>query len=448
MPTADPAEFVERVRVIAQNSGAVEAEVYAEVSTINEIRIRDRQVVLLQQSTITGFGLRVVRDSKIGFMYTTDFEPADVNELILRTIALAAQATPQDENRFQNQPLPAQGLLDIYDDSIAKLTIADLTSVGRTIEQAALGADKRIVTVKDARAGTATQQIYFTNTYVKYQTYLATTCWLGCTAVASDGATRREGSFLDRKRNQADILPGVRIGQMAANRAVAKLGAKPVPSTKAPVIFEAEAATGFLRGLFPAFNGANVLEGRSYLGARKNQQIASPLITIVDEGILRRGLGSMPFDGEGTQTRKTPVVDEGHLAHFLETAYTARRSGESETGNAIRTYESIPSVGPTNFYIERGDTKLELMIKGVKQGLYVTETAGFGIDTVTGNYSQQATGFWIENGALTKPVDGITVAGSLDDMLTGVDAVGKDLDYRDIFASPSLRFRELTIAGT
>jgi PmbA protein len=448
MPTANPADFVERVRIIAQNSGAVEAEVYAEVSTINEIRIRDRQVSLLQQSTITGFGLRVVRDSKVGFMYTTDFEPADVNELVLRTIALAAQATPQDENRLQDQPLPAQGLLDIYDDSVAKLTIADLIPIARTIEQAGLGADKRILTVKDARAGTSAQQIYFTNTYVKYQTYVATTCWLACTAVATDGTARREGSFTDRKRNQADITPPVRVGQMAASRALAKLGAKSVPSTTAPVIFEAEAATGFLRGLFPAFNGTNVIEGRSYLGTRKNQQVASPLITIVDEGILRRGLGSMPFDGEGTQTRKTPVVDGGTLAHFLETCYTSRRSGEPATGNAVRNYETLPNVGPTNFYIARGDTRLDMMIKGVKRGLYVTEAAGFGVDTVAGHYSQQATGFWIENGALTTPVEGVTIAGSLDDMLMGVDAVGKDLEYRDVFASPSLLFRQLTIAGS
>src|SRR5574337_779501 len=112
--------------------------------------------------------------------------------------------------------MPAQGLLDIYDDTIAKLTPGDLIPFARTIETAALGADKRILTVLDARAGAATQQIYFTNTYVKYQTYQATTCWLGCTAVASDGTARREGSFMDRKRNQADILAPVRIGQLAA----------------------------------------------------------------------------------------------------------------------------------------------------------------------------------------------------------------------------------------
>ena len=448
MPSASPADYIERIRRIAENSGAAEAEVYAEVSTINEVRVRDREVELLQQSVIQGVGLRVLRDSKIGFMYTTELEPADLNELILRTIALAAMATPQDENRFPNQPLPAQGILDIYDDNIPRMTPAELVPLARGIEQNAIAADKRIQSTRDARAGVSAQEVYFTNTYIQNQTFRATTCWLSCTAVATDGASRREGSFMDRKRNFADLVPPIRVGQRAAARALAKLGAKPVPSTRAPVIFEAEAAAGFLRGLFGAFSATNVIEGRTFLAAKKGQIVASPLLTIVDDGSLRRGLGSMPFDGEGTPTRRTPVIDRGALVRFLHNSYSARRYDVPTTGNAVRGYESLPVVGPTNFYIDRGNAKPEDMIKEVSRGLYVTGTAGFGIDTVSGQYSQQAEGFWIEKGALAAPVEGVTVAGSLDDMLLGIDSVGKDLEYRSNISSPSIRFRELTIAGS
>ncbi len=448
MLTANPQEFVERIRTVAQNSGAAEAEVFAQVSTINEVRVREREVELLQQSIIRGVGLRVLRDSKIGFMYTTDFQPSDVNELILRTIALAAQATPREENRFPDQPLPAQGFLDIYDDTVPVMTVADLIPIAKATEQNAIASDKRIQTVRDARVGVSTQEVYFTNTYISYQTYLATTCWTGCTAVATEGTLHREGSYFDRKRFFSDLATPERVGKNAAKRALDKLGAKPVASTRATVIFQSEAATGFLSGLFGAFSAANMLEGRSFLTGRKDQVVASPLLTIVDSGILRRGLGSLPFDGEGTQTRRTPVIDRGTLVRFLHTADTARRFSTSPTGNAIRGYDSLPVVGPTNFYIERGDKKPEDMIKEVSQGLYVTGLAGFGIDTVSGSYSQQAEGFWIQNGVLGAPVDGVTVAGRLDEMLMGIDALGKDLEYRSNFASPSIRFKELTIAGT
>jgi PmbA protein len=448
MATATPADFIERIRVIAQNSGAQEVEVFAEVTTINEVRIRGHEVELLQQSVLNGVGLRVLRDSKIGFMYTTDYEPADINELILRTVALAAEATPREENRFPNQPLPAQGFLDIYDDTIPPMTPLDLVPIARAVEQGAIASDKRIQTVRDARAGVSTREVYFTNTYIQYQTYASTTCWRGCTAVATQGSIQREGSFMDRRRIYSDLTTPDRVGQLAARRALGKLGAKPVPTTKAPVIFEAEAAGGFLQGLFNAFNGANAIEGRTFLAGRRGQVVASPLLTIVDDGILRRGLGSLPFDGEGTQTRRNVVLDRGVFVKFLHTAYTARRMDVPATGSAIRAYDSLPVVGPTNFYAERGGSKLDGMIKETARGLYVTGTAGFGMDTVSGEYSQQAEGFWIENGTLGAPVDGVTVAGKLDDLLLGIDAVGKDLEYRSQFSSPSIRFKEMTIGGT
>lgn len=448
MPVIDPVEFIERIKVRAEASGAAEAEVYGEVVTTNEVRLRDKEVELLQQSALRGVGLRVLRDSKTGFMYTTDFQPSIINELILRTIALASQASPREEVRLPNEPFPAQRLLEIADDAIPPMAPEDLISFARAAEQNAIARDKRIQTTLGARVGVATQDVYFTNTYIKLQTYRATSCWIGCTAVAADGSERREGTYEDRKRIFADLSPPVIVGRKAADRALAKLGAKPVASTRAPVIFENEAAGAFLRGLFGAFSGSNALERRTFLADRRGQTVASPLLSIVDDGILRRGLGSLPFDGEGTQTRRTPVMDRGVFVRFLHTAATARLFNVTATGNGIRSYDSLPVVGPTNFYIDRGSAKPDTMISEVGRGLYVTDLAGFGIDTVSGQYSQQAEGFWIEKGALAAPVQGITVAGNLNDMLMGIDAVGKDLDFRGIYSSPSIRFKELTIAGS
>lgn len=445
-PTA-PQHILEGVRTLAERTGAAEAETYFEFITFGEVRVREREVELIQQSAITGLGLRVLRDRKMGFLYTTDLRRTVLDELVVRTVALSGEATARDESKLPDQRFPPLGNLEIDDDAIVAMRPEDLVPLARSIEENAIARDKRIQTTLDTCAGYAIAEVHFSNTYIPYQMYRSTTCWLSSTAVATDGGRRREGTYSDRKRIFADLTTPERVGRKAAERALARLGSKPVPSTKATVIFEAEAAGAFVGGIFGAFNGLNALEHRSFLAGRKGEPIASPLVTIVDDGIMRRGLASRPFDGEGSQTRRTVVVDRGVLVRYLHTATTARRMGVNPTGNAARGYDSIPSVGPTNFYIDRGSAKLEAMIQEVPRGLYVTGAAGVGFDLAAGEYSQQVEGYWIENGALTTPVEGVAVAGNLDDMLMGIDSVGRDLEFRSNFASPSIRFKELTIGG-
>jgi PmbA protein len=441
-------EAIERVRTLAERSGAAEAETYFEFVTTVEVRVRDREVELMQQSAVTGVGLRVLRDRKMGFLHSTDFRRSVMDELVYRTIALAGEATPRDENKLPDQAFPPQSNLEIYDAAIAAMKPEELIPVARSLEENAIARDKRIQTTRDTRAGFAIAEVHFTNTFIPYQFYESTACWLSCTAVANEGSLKRQGTYSDRKRVYQDLVTPERLGRKAAERALAKLGAGPVPSTKAPVIFEAEAAGSFVAGLLGAFNGLSALEQRSFLAGRTSQVIASPLVTILDDGIMRRGLGSRPFDGEGAQTRRNVIVDRGVLVKFLQTTASARRSNVQPTGSASRGYDTLPSVGATNFYIDSGSSKPETMIQQVPRGLYVTGTAGFGFDLAAGEYSQQVEGNWIEGGKLAQPVEGVTVAGRIDDMLMGIDAVGRDLEFRSNIASPSIRFKELTIAGS
>ena len=447
MPIPNPKETLERIRVLAERSGAAEVETYFEFVTFAEARVREREVELLQQSAITGFGLRVLRDRKMGFLYTTDLRRTVLDELVVRTIALAAQATPRDENKLPDQTFQPPGNLEIEDAAILAMKPQDLIPLARSIEDNALAQDKRIQTTRSTRAGYSVGEVHFSNTFLPYQAFRTTDAWFSCTAIAVEGDRKREGTYSDRKKVFQDLTTTERLGRKAAERAVAKIGAKPIPSMKAPVIYEADAAGAFLGGLFGAFNALNVLEQRSFLAGRKGQPIASSIVTIVDDGTLRRGLGTRPFDGEGAQTRKNVVVDRGVLMRYLHTAATARRENVTPTGNAARGYDSLPQIGPTNFYIDRGSSRPESMIQEVPKGLYVTGSAGFGFDITAGEYSQQVEGFWIEGGKRAHAVEGVTVAGKLDEMLLGIDAVGRDLDFRGPIASPTIRFKELTIGG-
>jgi PmbA protein len=159
------------------------------------------------------------------------------------------------------------------------------------------------------------------------------------------------------------------------------------------------------------------------------------------------GLGSRPFDGEGLPTRKTTVVERGVLKSYLLDTYSGRKLGLASTGNASRSVGENPSVGPTNFYLEPGTKAAQDIIKTVKQGLYVTDLIGFGINMVTGDYSRGAAGFWIEGGELAYPVEEITIAGNLKDMFAGIEMIGSDLVFRGRIASPTVKITEMMVAG-
>ena len=447
MPRQSAVDLAERIRIQAERSGAQEAETYLESGTTTEARLRQGQVELFQQSSILGLGLRVFRDRRMGFLYTTDLRETVLNELVNRTLALTNMATPRDENKITETLAVTQSDLELRDEAVVRLRPEDLIRFARTAEESAFAQDKRIQTPKDVRCGTAVAEVYFSNTYIARQTYRGTTVWLSATPVATQGSQRREGSFIDRKRFLADLARPEQIGQRAVERALAKLGGTPVPSARVPVVFSAEAAGVFLQGLFAAFSALNVLEQRSFLTGKLGQSIASPAVTIVDDGTMRRGLGSRYFDGEGGETNRTVAVDRGVLRQYLHSAATARRMNVPPTGNGLRSYDTLPAIGPTNFYIDYGPTGTDRLRREVDRGLYVTGLAGFGVDTVSGEYSQQVEGQWIEKGELTKPVEGVTVAGRLDEMLLGIDGVGTDLEFRSNVASPTIRFKELTVAG-
>ncbi len=446
MARQSAADLAEKIRIQAERSGAQEAETYLESSTTTEVRLRSGQVELLQQSALQGIGLRVFRDQRMGFFYTTDLRDNVLTELVNRTLALTNQATARDENRIAENLSVSSSDLEIRDPAVERLRPEDLTRMARAAEESAFAQDKRIQTTRDVRCGTTTLEVSFSNTYISRQTYAATTVWLSATPIATQGAQRREGTYVDRKRFLADLARPEQVGQLAVARALERLGAAGVPSARVPVVFSAEAAGVFLRGLFQAFSALNVLEQRSFLAGKLGQQIASPAVTIVDDGMMRRGLGSVYFDGEGVQSHRTVVVDRGVLRQYLHSGATARRMNATPTGNGIRSYDSLPAIGPTNFYLDNGSSTHKL-VEEVDRGLYVTGLAGFGLDTISGEYSQEVDGHWIEKGALTKPVEGVTVAGRLDEMLLGITGVGRDLEFRSNVASPAIRFKELTVGG-
>jgi PmbA protein len=237
------------------------------------------------------------------------------------------------------------------------------------------------------------------------------------------------------------------VGKVAAERTLRRLGARKVKTTRVPVVFDPQVARGLLGEICEAVNGDLIYRGASFLAGRMGQTVAGENITVVDDGTMPGGFGSSPFDGEGVPTRRTVVIERGVLQSYLLNTYTARKLGLQTTGNASRGLAGNPGIGAGNFFLQPGHCTREQIVRQVADGLYVTDFLGFGVNLVTGDFSRGAVGLWIQNGELTFPVEEITVAGNLKEMLFNITEIGSDLEFRGAIASPTIRIDGLTVAG-
>ena len=248
-------------------------------------------------------------------------------------------------------------------------------------------------------------------------------------------------------RRLSDLEEPSAVGRRAADRALRRLGSRPVKTCEVPVIFDPITAKSLLHHLVACISGYSVYRETSFLAGRLGDRIAAPSIDVIDDGRRPGGLGSKPFDGEGLPTRRTALVEAGHLTSYLLDSYSARKLGLNSTGNASRGAGSSPTAGPTNLWLEPGDLSLEQIIASTDRGFLATELIGMGFNPITGDYSRGAAGLWIERGEIVRPVEEVTIAGNFGDMLNDIDAVGADLLWLGRLASPSVRIAKMTLAG-
>jgi PmbA protein len=276
----------------------------------------------------------------------------------------------------------------------------------------------------------------------------ATSVSLYVVPLADDRDGRQQTGWYGMSKTRLDELEDLEaIAREAAARAVARIGARKVPTARVPVVLSPDIAASWIGELFDAFSGEAHLKQTTWLAGRLGQEIAAPSITLVDDGRLPRGVGSEPFDGEGVPTRRNVLIERGRFATILYDHYHARRAGTRSTGSAVRGWSSTPGIGAHNLYLEPGEEGPEAILKRVDRGFYMDDQGSFGFNPTTGDYSYQAQGFWVEGGVKTFPVEGVTVAGRSLDMLRDVAAVGNDLKFLSSIASPTLLIAEMTVSG-
>lgn len=445
------AQVVQELLQTARTRGASGGDALLVDSTSFEAQVRLGDVETVQNSLQKRLGLRLFFGQRSATTSTSDFSPASLQQLLDDTCALA-QAMAADEHAGLPEPGEVATTvpdLALCDDSLQQLPPAERIAMAREAEQAALDYDSRITNSEGGSYDSSQGDVTYINSHGFVGHYRASLASLSVSSIASDEAGgMQSGSWFTAGRRMDSLQEPQALGQEAARRTLRRLGARRVPTQKVPVVFEASVAAGLLNHLFSAVSGSAIYRAASFLTDCIGEKIAPETVTVHDDGTLPGAPGSKPFDGEGLPTRRTTVVENGILRTYLLDTYTGRKLGMRSTGNAARSAGEAPSVSPTNFFMAPGAATPDEIIASVSNGLYVTGLIGFGVNPVTGDYSRGASGLWIEGGELTYAVEEITIAGNLRQMLADIEMIGNDLDRRRRVMAPTLKIREMTIAGS
>lgn len=450
----------------ALQAGATDAEAVVYEGEEFSALVRLGQVETLKESGSRAVGLRVFLGQRVANTSSSDFSPASLDRLVRGAVELA-HITSEDphaglpETAAFGEAEGGAAAQHLFFDDVNQMPPAERIEIARRVEAAALAADPRLTNSKGGDFDTATSHRVMVNSRGFAGEYRRSYCGFSAAPIATDERGAMQGSYWYSSGRTTRVLEDPEaIGRKAAERTLRRLGARRVKTQQAPVVFSPEIARGIIGNIFSAAEGDAIYRNASMFNGMLGERVAGENITVVDDGTMVHepmladgerlrigGFGTAPFDGEGLPTRRTVIVERGILKSYVLNTYTARRLGLASTGNASRGLAGNPGVGAGNFFLEPGEQTPEQILAGVPDGLYVTEVMGFGVNLVTGDYSQGASGMWIRNGELAFPVEEITIAGNLKEMYRNISAVGNDLIFRGASAVPTIRVEGMMIAG-
>lgn len=434
----------------AMQGGATAAECVVREGDEFSTVVRLGQVETLKESGSRAIGVRVFFGQRAASTYSSDFSPAGIDRMLKSALELA-RITSEDPHAgipdASKLGLLA-GNLDLYHEDVYSLPGPERIDYARRAEKAALDSDPRMKNSEGGSFDAATGRKVLANSHGFVGEYRRSYCSVSAVPIAQDDAGSMQRDYwYSVARSLAKLDPPEQVGKEAARRTLRRLGARRVKTAHVPVVLDPMVAASMLEHIFEGVNGDSVYRGASFLAGKLGQKIASENVTVIDDGTMVGGFGTSPFDGEGIPTRRTVVVENGVLRSYLLNTYTAKKLGLETTANASRGLAGTPSIGPGNYFLQAGTKTPKQIIGDIKDGLYITEFLGMGVNLVTGDYSRGASGLWIVNGELAYPVEEITVAGNLKDIFHNISEIGTDLEFRGSVAAPTIRIDGLTVGG-
>jgi PmbA protein len=442
-------ELTAKIVEMATKAGADTADCVGADSKNTDVTVRLGKVEKLKQASSKVVGLRIFSKNRSAISYTSDLQPKSLEQFVKQAVGLARITGEDKYNALPNKELHPDKLpnLNLYDPKLEKLPVEEMISLARKCEDASLKVDKRIKNSDGGRCYCDLTTRALANSSGFAEEYRYSYIFISTEPIAESKGQKQNDYWFSNKRFYDDLDKPEEVGRIAAERVLRKLNPQKIETQEVPVVFDPNMATDFIRCIFSAVSGSSIYRKASFLIDKLGEHIASPLITIIDDPLMPKGLGSKPADDEGVKTYTKAVIDKGVLKTYLHNTYTAKKLNAKTTGNASRGISSQPGVGPTNFYLKAGTSDAKDIIKSVKKGLYLTYMFGFGANTVTGDWSRGSSGLWIEDGKLTFPVEEITTASTMQEMLKNIEMVGNDLDFRGSFAAPTIKISKMIVSS-
>lgn len=435
--------------VVALREGADAAEAYLRTASQLDLELRNGEIENLRRASSCGLGLRVTVNRRTALVHTTDVSPGSLRMLAAKGVEVArslpepgevtAFASPQDVNTMPHpdpelraEPLEAKRARLVA----MEAAMTSVPGVSRSVGVAWSESDGVVALANSEGVGLR-------------RPFCSIEADAEC--VAEKGEQSSSGGRHVWACSRVNAPMPELIGRDAGTRAVELLDARPVPSTKAPVIFTPYTGWTLPVYLVQPLRGDHVVRGRSYLAGKLGETVAAPGVTIRDNPLLSQGPRRRSFDGEGSPTRDLPLVENGVLTDYLTDLNSAAKLGVRCGGNANRdSYDSRIEIGTTNLYMGPGPYSPEEIVNATDKGFMVTVVSGWwlGLSPATDTYSSAAMGFWIENGEVVHPVRGVSIGGAVREMLKSIDMIGNDLAFTAPTTTPTFRVAEMAISGT
>ena len=432
-------EQVEAILAEARRQGASACEVAVSAGQGLSTTVRQGEVETVEFNRDQGFGITLYVGQRKGSANTSATGSEAIRETVAAALAIAKHTSEDECAGLADAALMARELpeLDLYHPW--SITPEQAVEQALACEAAAFAADQRIKNADGTSLNTHQGCRVYGNSHGFVGGYASTRHSLSCVMIAEGEGQMQRDYWYDVNRQGELLADAKSIGQRAAERAVSRLGARPVPTCEVPVLFAAELAGGLFSHLLAAISGGNLYRQSSFLEGALGQRLFPEWLSLDERPHLPRALGSATFDGDGLATYAKPFVEKGELVSYVLGTYSGRKLGLPSTAN---------SGGVHNLFVTHGDEDQQALIRRMGRGLLVTELMGQGLNLVTGDYSRGAAGFWVENGEIQFPVQEVTIAGNLRDMFRQVVAVGRDLERRGNICTGSVLIEKMTVAGS
>mgnify|MGYP000738835207 CR=1 FL=1 len=423
-------------------------EIYYENRIATKIDSKDQKVDSLSRSEDVGISIRLIKDKKLGFSFTTSLDSQSIQNAI-ETASEIANWMPEDPyhslHSFGSSVYPS---VDNFDTQGLKVPLADKISLAKSLEDQCRKADPRITSVRLASVSENSTETFLIDSQGETVQHKNTVYTASVTCKAESQGDSQVGSEFSFS-NYLDNLEINSVAQLSAQWAIELLGARTPPTLRCPAILRNSVVADLLEFLSDSFSAEQIDKGRSMLAAKLGQMVFSEQVTLINDGLRPGGLGTTPFDAEGIPTRRVHLAENGFMAGILYDTYHARKKGETPTGSSVRGIKSPPSIGLSNFYMQAGRKSFHSLLDGISEGILITDLMGVHTaNPVTGDFSLGASGIMIKNSKLTYPVRGFAVAGNILEVFRRMTDISNDIRFFGRIGAPSVRLSEISVGGS